>query len=414
MKRIGPYAHAPIRGNIELPLSKSVCNRSLIIAALADLNLDEIPLSEAMDSQVMKQAIRTESAFIDLGLAGTAFRFLTAYFALVGNEEEVVLSGNARMKERPVGPLVKALRELGAQIDYVDKEGFPPLRIRPSRLENRSVIYIKGNESSQFISALLMIGPYVQGGLDLFLQPPVYSYSYVHLTLEMMRRMGARIEQEGSFFRVKESSYKKQQAVVERDWTNASYWYSLLAMSDGGELSFPGLVVESLQGDRACATLFEHFGVNTVPLRNSTIIKLDKPEHPEELVLDLKSNPDLAQTFVVTALGVGIPVFISGIQNLRIKETDRLQALKNELEKFGAFVELGEDFIKMLPPVSLKSDIWLETYGDHRMAMAFAPLALKTNLKIQDPQVVEKSYPKFWSEFDRLLGVTQESTDQAD
>ena len=405
MKRLPRQLHLELSAAPELPLSKSLLNRIQIIRALAEQDPLEVSESDPRDVQLLNMVLGSQKTYYDLEMAGTALRFATAFLSVhTGRaEKEIVLSGSSRMKERPVAPLVDAIRKLGGHIDYTDQPGYPPIRIFPKALKNEGVIYIEGDVSSQFISALLMIGPYVHGGLDLFVRPPVVSMPYIEMTVQLMKKHGVRVERNGTYFRVYEGLYEKLNTSIESDWTSASYWFSLLALSDGGALFLKGLREDSLQGDRALCEYYAAFGVESRFDKDGLHISMQEADHPNNIELDLRGEPDLAQTIVVTCLGRGIPCFITGLQNLRIKETDRLQALALELEKFGAQVEIGTDHIKLIPAVSLPENVWVETYGDHRMAMAFAPMCVRTALKIAGEDVVSKSYPNFWEEWDKIL-----------
>jgi 3-phosphoshikimate 1-carboxyvinyltransferase len=405
LKRLPKYQGGAVKGEVLLPLSKSLWNRIQIIQALAGQTSMNVHSDSPRDVQILGHLLNSSEKYYDLELAGTSIRFGTAFLASRFNDsrDEIILSGSARMKQRPIAPLVESLQKLGADIGYGDEPGYPPIKIKPKRLKNDGVVYLPGDISSQFISSLLMIGPYIDGGLDLFVRPPLVSMPYVEMTADLMRQFGAKVEREGTYFRVAEGGYQSKSIQKERDWTAASYWFSLLSLSPGGEIYLRGLKEDSLQGDRVLCQLYEVFGIKSTFDREGLLISMDVPTHPEELKADLRDHPDLAQTIVVSCLGIGIPCFLTGLQNLRIKETDRLQALSDELEKFGAQVQLGSDSIRMLPPVKITEKVWLETYGDHRMAMAFAPLCMCVPIKVGDEEVVKKSYPNFWSELEKIL-----------
>ncbi|MCB9014147.1 MAG: 3-phosphoshikimate 1-carboxyvinyltransferase [Bacteroidales bacterium] len=350
----------------------------------------------------MQKILSSSSNEYNAGHAGTAMRFLTAYFSLIPGE--VILSGSERMKNRPIGVLVDLLRELGANIEYLEKEGFPPLKISGGKLKGGKRI-INGGISSQYISALLLIAPYLPGGLDLMLKGHVVSASYINLSLQLMKRAGIRYSWNKNNIKIEEGNYQAGVIHIEPDWSAASYWYEMAALSRSSEIFLPGLTSESLQGDVALVNLFDKLGVKTIFEEEG--VKLIKTKaRIDRLEFDFSLNPDLVQTFIPACAIMNIPFRFSGTQTLRIKETDRVLALKNEMQKFGVkldFIESGEwiawDGKSKFKP---NPDVRIETYDDHRMALGFAPIALLSGeIQISDPMVVSKSYPSYWKDLEK-------------
>jgi len=395
---------------ISLPSSKSISNRLLVIAALAGSRQPIGNLSSGDDTRVMEEAFRHSGPLVDAGHAGTAMRFLTAYLARTGKEH--VLTGSQRMKQRPVGILVEALNQLGARIEYLENRGFPPLKIGASVLSGGTV-EMDGSVSSQFISALLMIAPTLPGGLTLRLTRRVTSFSYIRMTLRLMEMAGVRCMLKPgpvSEIRVPEQPYRPVPFTVEADWSAASYWYEILAFCPSGELELENLRLSGLQGDEILFHWFEAFGIKTVETPRGITLLKTRGNRPSRVFLKFHENPDLAQTMAVLCVGQNIPFHFSGLETLKIKETNRVSALAAELAKFGARLsepaegELKWDGRKEPTPAGLTPVV--ETYLDHRMAMAFAPLALTGQpLLIADPGVVTKSYPDFWDDL-RTAGFT--------
>lgn len=394
-----------IQTEIRLPASKSESNRALIIQALTaqqseqQSHLDN--LSEARDTQTMIRLLQSSEEILDVIDAGTTMRFLTAYTSVV-NQKDRILTGTARMQERPIQILVDALRELGYQIDYVKKEGFPPIRIlaQEKLTLNTHPIKIKGNVSSQYISALLMIAPLLPQGLHLELIGEVYSRPYIQMTLELMQHFGIKYTWQDQTIRIEAQPYQARPYTIESDWSGASYWYSIIALSEGAKVYLPALRNQSLQGDRRGAEIMKNFGVQSQFDENGVHLSAQSQAIKEAIQLDFSDCPDLAQTVLALATARQIPIQCTGLESLRIKETDRIQALQNELKKFGGILSENSGSWEL----SFSSDkitnfpIEIETYEDHRMAMAFAPLATQFPLKILDPQVVVKSYPRFWED----------------
>lgn len=380
--------------------SKSETNRLLILQALyPTLQIENE--SDADDSKVMKAALfpRTKTSEIDIHHAGTAMRFLTSYFASKPGSD-VVLTGSARMKNRPIQILVDALRQLDAAVSYLDKEGFPPLHICGKKI-SKKIVKIKADVSSQYISSLMLIAPSLPNGLEIRLEGEVTSEPYILMTLQILNTLGIEAKFEANSIKISPAlQLTKNTFTIESDWSSASYFYSIIALAPiGSRISLRYFKKDSLQGDAVLADIYERFGVQTT--FQPTQITLEKKSKPncQAIELSLNNTPDLAQTIVVTCLGLGITCNLTGLHTLKIKETDRLQALKNELEKFGAKVAITDDSIELKNKVVFTdSVIEIETYQDHRMAMAFAPLAFKQKICIHDATVVSKSYPNFWED----------------
>ena len=399
--------------DIALPASKSVSNRALLLQALClEKRYAIANLAVCDDTEHMEQGVAAKRAgapLVDIGATGTAMRFLTAYLAIT--EGETVITGSERMKQRPIGTLVEALRKLGADITYVNKEGYPPLRICGKRLQGGE-LEIEAGISSQYISALLMIAPCLTEGLTLHLKGNIASLTYIELTLDLMRRYGATAEwTDGQTIRVNPGAYEDTPLSVEGDWSAASYWYELAAVAahQGHEVDIllRGLTAESRQGDRVVAKMFESLGIKTeyteegARLLNSEF----RIQNSELKVLDFTHCPDIAQTLAVTCCLMGIPFRFGGIHSLRIKETDRVAALINELHKLGFVLRAEGTEHLVWDGATCPPDVCptIATYDDHRMAMAFAPAALcYEGLTIEHPEVVTKSYPEFWKHLSRV------------
>jgi 3-phosphoshikimate 1-carboxyvinyltransferase len=385
---------------VALPPSKSLANRLLIIAAMARQKLPAVMRGEADDTQLLRQLLSAHSSVVDAGMAGTAFRFLTAFLAI--RPGSYVLTGHERMKLRPIGPLVAALNELGAQISYIEKQGFPPLKIEGEVLQGGKVT-IRGDISSQYISALLMVAPAMKKGLELTVLRPFYSEPYVEMTVNLMGRCGIQVERINDTYLIKNQEYKAIDFVVEPDWSAASYWYELVALGGAAQIELPGLNKDSLQGDAVCADLFEDLGVVTDFTESGILLRKSSRSISEMALFDCSDCPDLVQTLACTCAGLGVKGQFFGIKSLRIKETDRVAALISELAKLGVVCSAGEDHLEIISFSDPKSTD-IETFNDHRMAMAFAPLALKFGpLEIQNPEVVSKSYSGYWQD----LGIEE-------
>jgi len=329
-------------------------------------------------------------------------RFLTAFFAAQSNRT-VTLSGSERMHQRPIKILVDALRSLGAEISYTKKDGFPPLQIRGKKLIKNNV-KINGNISSQYISALLLIAASLPNGLSIQLLGDITSIPYIKMTLSLLNKVGVSTNFEGQYIHVKPYVITKEQAiVVESDWSSASYFYSIIALSKvGSEIRLSSYSKESLQGDSVLAKIYLHFGVETSFKENSILLRKTKESSKDLLKIDLNKAPDIAQTIAVTSFGLGISCNLDGLHTLKIKETDRLEALQKELSKLGATISVTDDSLNLKASSKINSNISIETYNDHRMAMAFAPLAIKTPIQILDAGVVTKSYRNFWEDMQQI------------
>ncbi|MCK7590317.1 3-phosphoshikimate 1-carboxyvinyltransferase [Subsaxibacter sp. CAU 1640] len=388
--------------------SKSESNRLLLLQALYP-SIEILNLSNSDDSMVMQKALTTSESEIDIHHAGTAMRFLTAFFA-IQEGREVILTGSSRMKERPIKILVDALNELGANISYVENEGFPPLKIKGSTLE-KSKVSLPANVSSQYISALLLIAPKLKNGLQLTLIGKITSVPYINMTLELLNKKGVKTAFEGNLLTVHpQVEITNPKSLVESDWSSASYYYSMVALSPiGTEIKLSSYEPDSLQGDSVLAEIYQDYGVTSDFINNSIVLRKSSIENRQSKIeYDLSNSPDITQTIAVTCFGLGLGCHLKGLHTLKIKETDRLLALKTELEKLGASVNVTNDSLELETATNIKSDISITTYNDHRMAMAFAPLALKTSLQIHDAMVVSKSYPTFWDDLKSIgFKITQ-------
>jgi 3-phosphoshikimate 1-carboxyvinyltransferase len=389
---------------IVLPASKSISNRALVINALSNGSMPIENISDCDDSMVVVAALRDMPRVIDIKAAGTAMRFLTSLLATRPGEEHII-TGTERMRNRPISVLVDALRALGADIDYEERAGYPPLKICGRKLKGGHLM-LPGNVSSQYISSLLMIGPTLEQGLTLALEGEIISRPYIDMTLAIMRQYGARAEWVGEKeIRVEPVPYEPIPYYVESDWSAASYWYEMVALSADEEASvvLPGLFEDSLQGDAAVAKMFEPLGVETVMEQGRVLIR-KSGRRVETCEWNMLAQPDLAQTIVVTCCMKGVHFRISGLQTLRIKETDRIAALQKELLKYGFVLTAeGDDVLQwkgeMTDQPVVPEHVSIDTYDDHRMAMAFAPIAMvKGSVMINNPEVVSKSYPSFWED----------------
>ena len=386
--------------HIVIPGSKSESNRLLILSSLfKKLSLENISNSD--DTNYLLNALSSKSSTIDIGHAGTAMRFLTSYFSLT-TKKEIELRGSQRMHNRPIKTLVDSLREIGASIHYIDKEGYPPLLIKPSELISKNLI-IDSSTSSQYISSLLLIAPKISGGLKIQLTGRETSKPYIDMTISLLKKIGVEItktENKISVCELQKIEFKKHH--IESDWSSASYFYSVVALAKiGYSLKLSKFYFKSLQGDSKVADIYKSFGVKTTYLDDLVILKKIE-SNTEKFSFDLISNPDLAQTICVTCLGLGIKCNLTGLHTLKIKETDRLFALKNELSKFNLKVKITDHSISFDNVDFLKPNVVIETYDDHRMAMSFACLATKVKIIIKDPVVVSKSYSSFWSDLERI------------
>ncbi len=387
---------------INLPSSKSEANRMLIIKALTTSGDTKITnLSTARDTQTLHSLLnKTDETLFDVLDAGTTMRFLTAYLA-VTTKHNVEITGTDRMKQRPIGILVEALNKVGCEITYKGKEGFPPLLITPFKKQLLDRIDIPGNVSSQYISALLMIAPILPDGLNINVLPPIYSQPYIDMTLGLMQKASINVIQANKELIIKPMSYKPIDHSVESDWSGASYWFSYIALSaTGTKLKLIGLKQTSLQGDQAIINIMSKLGVATVFTDNGVHLEKIASVLPQDLTLNFTEFPDLAQTVVACCAALKVNLKMTGLESLRIKETDRIAALHNEISKFDcSLVETESGHWEMQAKhFELKEGTIIETYEDHRMAMSFAPLALVKDLLIKDISVVNKSYPSFWED----------------
>ncbi|HPR61156.1 MAG TPA: 3-phosphoshikimate 1-carboxyvinyltransferase [Prolixibacteraceae bacterium] len=393
-----------LKGEITLPTSKSISNRVLIINALAYSPFPVQNLSDSDDTLVMEQVLNSNSDKFDIGHAGTAMRFLTAFLSKIVGKWEI--TGSERMQQRPIKILVDALNQLGAKIEYINNSGYPPLRIWGSNLKGGK-LELDGSISSQYISALLMIAPTLEGGLELTLTKRITSASYIDLTLSLMAQYGIEYKWEDNVITIKEQNYQPIPYVVEADWSGASYWYQMAVLASEADILLKGLKLDSLQGDCTQAKWFESFGIVSTQEENGVRLSKKEVRLPENYVQNFVENPDIAQTFAVMCVCKGIPFHFSGLETLKIKETDRINALITELGKLGA--ELYEPqpgelaWNGNIDEVQFYSDVEIDTYRDHRMALAFAPVALVNgSIAINDPKVITKSYPGYWNDLKKL------------
>jgi 3-phosphoshikimate 1-carboxyvinyltransferase len=390
-----------LKAEISITGSKSETNRLLLLQALFP-NISLANTSNSDDSEVMQKALKGNGEIVDIHHAGTAMRFLTAYFA-VNEGREVVLTGSPRMKERPIKVLVEALQQLGAQISYENEEGYPPIRITGQKIKKNKVS-IPANVSSQYISALLLVAPKLQNGIEITLVGEITSVPYIKMTLALLTEIGVETSFEGNTLTVKPltTNLKPKTLTVESDWSSASYFFSLVALSNEATVSLSSYKKNSLQGDSALVEIYSKMGVETHFEENKITLVKQPNFILETLTLDLNNTPDIAQTIVVTCLGLGIGCHLTGLHTLKIKETDRLEALRIEMTKLGANISVTNDSLTLEPATKINPNVKIATYNDHRMAMAFAPLALKVPIIIENAEVVSKSYPDFWVDMARL------------
>ncbi len=397
-------------GEITLAGSKSISNRALIIQALCEEDFPIHRLANAKDTQLLQSLLNSEEDVLDAGAAGTTYRFLTAYLSIQAGVQ--VLTGTERMKQRPIKILVEALRQLGATIAYLENEGYPPLRIGEPTDENRTnQLNIAADTSSQYISALLMIAPVLPNGLEINLVGNMVSRPYIEMTLAMMQYFGIQYNWVGNVITVPPQAYLARPFIVEADWSAASYYYAMAAFSEEVDLQLNGLFANSTQGDAALVKMMEPFGILTE--FNTEGIRLRKTGNAPQPIFeyDFIECPDLAQTLAVVCAGTSVHGVFTGLETLKIKETDRIAALKNELAKVGATMAAlpprfsqknGKQYFSVEGPVSVENNPTFATYEDHRMAMAFAPLAFFGSIQIEHPGVVDKSYPDFWEDLQKL------------
>ena len=391
------------KSEITITGSKSESNRLLLLqASYPKLKLSNVSNSD--DSNLMAQALSSKSNIVDIHHAGTAMRFLTAYFS-IQEAREVVLTGSKRMKERPIKILVEALQELGADITYEENEGYPPIRIKGKKL-TKNKVSLKANVSSQYISALLLIASSLENGIELHLEGEITSVPYIKMTLALLDELGIENTFVGNTITVKPKIVKPESKTltVESDWSSASYFFSIVALCEvGTEITLSAYKENSLQGDSSLVDFYKHFGVETVYGNNTIQLKKVSKANKEDIIaFDLTESPDIAQTIAVTCFALGMACDLTGLHTLKIKETDRLVALKTEIEKLGGAVKITDKSLHLSASSQINEMIAIDTYNDHRMAMAFAPIALKVPLVINDAMVVSKSYPTFWDDLKAL------------
>lgn len=393
-----------VNTTIRLTGSKSECNRALVLSALSEGKVKVENLSEAADTVTLAKVLAEmkgesqDPKIVNIGPAGTAMRFLTAFFTLQ-KQHQVILTGSERMKQRPIGILADALRSLGAEIDYEEENGFPPIRITGGFDQKTAGINIKGDISSQYITALLLIGSQLPLGLNLNIEGELTSRPYVEMTLSMLQQCGIQHQWNGNVISIQNQSFQPATLYVEPDWSAASYWYSIAVLCDEAEIFLPGLTAYSLQGDSTITEIMANFGI-TSQFKDGGVWLKKEPKAILRKIFDFKTCPDLAQTVIVVCAALGHDASFTGLETLKIKETDRIKALQNELAKIGVeLIEKGQVYKLNCAKRSIPEKVFINTYEDHRMAMAFAPLALIVpEIEIEDFKVVEKSYPGFWED----------------
>ena len=391
-----------IYGSIDLESSKSISNRLLIIKELCKTKFEIQNLSNAKDTKILNELLDSFNKRIDLNCedAGTALRFLIAFLAT--KEGIWKVSGSKRMHERPVKPLIDCLKELGAEIKYLEKEGFPPIEIKSKKLKSKK-LSLPGDISSQFISALLMIAPTIENGLTLEITSKVLSKPYIDMTLGLMSEFGIEYTWENNLIKVEQQNYIAKNIKIENDWSAASFWYSFLALSKSGEIKIPNLYANSIQGDSVLSSIYSKLGIKT-EFNEDSIILYKTKNIAREIELDLSNHPDLALPIIVTIAGLGVKTHLMGLESLKIKESNRLESIKRELRKFNISCEIDSSSIKIKESQNIvKPKSTIECHNDHRIAMSIAPLCMKVgSIKFDNKNVVNKSYPKFWEDFDRV------------
>tara|TARA_R110000868_G_scaffold117054_2_gene311028 strand:- start:3080 stop:4297 length:1218 start_codon:yes stop_codon:yes gene_type:complete len=392
--------HSNLQAQIAVTGSKSETNRLLLLKALFP-NITLANTSNSDDSEVMEKALKGREEIVDIHHAGTAMRFLTAFFA-VNEGREVVLTGSQRMTERPIKVLVEALEQLGAKITYENQVGYPPIRIKGEKI-TASKVNIPANVSSQYISALMLVAPKLENGIEITLVGEITSVPYIKMTLALLNDLDVKTSFEGNVIKVfPKATVESKVMTVESDWSSASYFFSLVALADSASITLSSYKENSLQGDSALVEIYKQMGVVSRFENNLLTLTKDTQFKPETLNLELNNTPDIAQTIVVTCLGLGIGCHLTGLHTLKIKETDRLEALRIELTKLGANISVTNDSLTLIASDNINHNIKIATYNDHRMAMAFAPLALKVPIIIENAEVVSKSYPDFWEDMKKL------------
>lgn len=388
-----------LHGRIQITGSKSESNRMLLLQALyPKITLDN--LSNSDDTVAMKSGLESDKNMVDIGHAGTSMRFLSAYYSTLENQEKI-LTGSSRMQERPIGVLVDALRQLGADISYLKNEGYPPLLIKGKRL-TASEVLLSANISSQYITALMLIAPSLPDGLRLYLEGKITSIPYIEMTLSLLHKIGVDAIFSGQHIQVfPKKDITQITHAVESDWSSASYYFSMVALAKEADVSLSTYKKDSLQGDRVLMDVYQQFGVKS-SIENNTLALKKQTMGSTHVQLDLSDAPDIAQTIAVTCYGLGLSCSLTGLHTLKIKETDRLVAMQNELSKLGATIEITDKSLHLHKRTNpIRPNVLIETYHDHRMAMAFAPLGLLVPIRIQDADVVTKSYPGFWKDLEQ-------------
>tara|TARA_R110000868_G_scaffold410681_1_gene699726 strand:+ start:963 stop:2192 length:1230 start_codon:yes stop_codon:yes gene_type:complete len=396
----GP-ANNQLNNTITITGSKSESNRSLLLAALfPDIKIENISNSD--DAQVMAKGLKISDGTVDIHHAGTAMRFLTGYFSSQEGKE-VILTGSKRMTERPIKILVDALKSLGAEISYVQEDGYPPIKIKGQKIV-KDKVSLPANVSSQYISSLLLIAPSLENGLELELVGKITSVPYIKMTLALLEEIGVETSFEGNIIKVSaKDKVAPTTLVVESDWSSASYFYGICALAaPGTEITLSAYKQKSLQGDSVLADIYTSFGVETTFGENKITLRKTDMKVLAENEFDLANAPDIAQTIAVTCFGLGVGCHLIGLHTLKIKETDRLEALHTELSKLGADISVTDKTLTIIPSKTIVPEVAIDTYNDHRMAMAFAPLAMKTTMFVNDAEVVSKSYPDFWNDLKQL------------
>ncbi len=405
MKLLLQSAQSEINAAIKITGSKSETNRLLLLKALFP-NITLANTSNSDDSEVMQKALNGTDVIVDIHHAGTAMRFLTAYFA-VNAGREVVLTGSSRMQERPIKILVEALEQLGAVITYEKEVGYPPIRIKGQKI-TASKVKLAANVSSQYISALLLVASKLENGLELTLEGEITSIPYIKMTLALLNDLDIQTSFEGNIITVApKPAVETKEMIVESDWSSASYYFSIAALADAASITISSYKENSLQGDSALISLYQAMGVESQFNGNQLTLTKQSNFNYQDVTFDLNNTPDIAQTIVVTCLGLGIGCHLTGLHTLKIKETDRLEALRIELTKLGADISVTNDSLTLVATKQINSNITIATYNDHRMAMAFAPLAFRVPIFIENAEVVSKSYPDFWEDL-KSLGFAME------
>ena len=390
-----------LQGNINISGSKSESNRLLTLRAYTSFfNINN--LSNSDDTNTMISSLKSDDKEINIGHAGTAMRFLTSYYSSILNSSKI-LTGSARMKERPILILVEALNNLGADIEYIDEKGYPPIRLN-GKLISKNIVTLPANVSSQYVSSLMMLGVSINEGLKIKLSTEITSLPYIHMTKKIIERIGGNVDVKPDEIIIKQLvSNKIPDQIVESDWSSASYFFSLVALSDTSDLTLSSFFNTSIQGDSRIVEIYKQFGVETNFHNNKIHLKKNNIDLPDSISINLRDNPDLAQTIIVTCLGLGVDCKLEGLQTLKVKETDRLLALKREIEKFEVdTIAVSDQSITLKNNSKLKSGVSINTYDDHRMAMSFAPLSIINPIVINNPEVVSKSYLNFWNDLESI------------